>query len=56
MSRDDPSIRLRVPEDLKERIAEAARQSRRSMNAEIVFALDRAFPAPISGEAQPTNS
>lgn len=46
---DEKLMRLRVPPEIKARIAEAARKSRRSMNAEIVFALDRAFPETASG-------
>lgn len=46
MSRDDPHFRLRIPADLKARVEEAARQSRRSVTAEIIVALERAYPGP----------
>ncbi|MEP9376192.1 Arc family DNA-binding protein [Aquabacter sp. CN5-332] len=39
-------IMLRVPDGMRERIKAAAADSRRSMNSEIVFHLERALPAP----------
>jgi len=52
MSRGDPHFRLRLPAALKQRIAEEAARNRRSSNAEIVVALERAFPvAPGGAEA-----
>lgn len=43
----DPQFKLRLPADLKDRIESAASQSNRSMNAEIVAALEGAYPPPI---------
>jgi len=37
---------LRMPPDLKQRVEESARVSGRSLNAEIVNALERSYPAP----------
>lgn len=51
MPRDDPHFRLRVPADLHDRIAGAAKDNSRSMNAEIISRLDASFaplPAPVS--------
>lgn len=45
MAREDLHFRLRIPEELKKRIEVAADKSRRSMTAEIVAALEEAFPA-----------
>lgn len=38
-----PPYGLRLPPDLKERIAKAAQESKRSMNAEIVARLEASF-------------
>lgn len=43
MARDDLHFRLRIPDDLKQRIAEAAENNRRSMTAEIVARLESSF-------------
>ena len=43
MARNDPEVRLRLPEDLKNHVAEAARTAGRSMNAEIVARLDWSY-------------
>ncbi|MBO6508277.1 MAG: Arc family DNA-binding protein [Roseibium sp.] len=40
MAREDPQLKLRLPEELKNRIASAAKKSGRSMNAEIVSRLE----------------
>lgn len=40
-----PDFKVRLPQELKDRIAEAARENNRSMNVEIVAALERAFPS-----------
>ena len=53
MSRDDPHFRLRIPEDLKNLVAEAAAENHRSINAEIISRLSRTFEgnlADLSGE------
>ncbi|WP_412032828.1 Arc family DNA-binding protein [Nitratireductor aquimarinus] len=39
MAREDPHFRLRIPEDLKEKIAEIAAVNERSMTAEIIERL-----------------
>ncbi|MBD9372088.1 Arc family DNA-binding protein [Rhizobium sp. ARZ01] len=46
MARDDLHFRLRIPDDLKARIAGAAEENRRSMTAEILARLDASFDAP----------
>lgn len=43
MARDDPHLRLRIPEALKDQIAASAVANNRSMNAEIVSRLERSF-------------
>lgn len=37
---------LRLPPDLKARVEASAAANNRSLNAEIVYALDRMYPAP----------
>lgn len=39
MSREDPQMRVRMPAELKDEIAERARRNGRSMNAEIIAYL-----------------
>jgi len=46
MSREDAHFRLRIPEDLRERVRAAADDNGRSMTAEIIQALEEAYPAP----------
>lgn len=43
MARDDLHFRLRIPEDLKLKVEEAAKDSHRSMTAEIIARLERSF-------------
>lgn len=43
MSRDDPQMKLRLPADLRDRIADAAAANGRSMNAEIIQRLEGTF-------------
>ncbi|MDM8346455.1 Arc family DNA-binding protein [Pseudochrobactrum sp. sp1633] len=43
MAREDLHFRLRIPEDLKNKIEEAASANRRSMTAEIVNRLETSF-------------
>lgn len=43
MAREDPHFRLRIPEDLKQRIEAVAQTNRRSMTAEIVERLRDSF-------------
>jgi ethanolamine utilization microcompartment shell protein EutL len=45
MSRESPQFKLRMPEDLHGRVFDAAGEAGRSMNAEIVFRLERSFEA-----------
>jgi len=42
--RDSDKFMLRLPDGMRERIKRVADQNKRSMNSEIVEALDRAFP------------
>ena len=44
--RDSDGFRLRLPDGLRDRIRAAAEAEGRSMNAEIVAALEARFPAP----------
>lgn len=43
MSRTDPQFNLRIPADLKERVEQAAKQSKRSATAEIIARLEQSF-------------
>ena len=43
MSRLDPSLKIRLPEGMRDVIGVAARKNRRSMNAEIVMRLAESF-------------
>ena len=43
MARTDPQFNVRMPADLKEKIEEAAKENGRSMNAEIVYRLQRSI-------------
>jgi len=46
VGRESDKIVLRVPDGMRERIKDAAAESGRSMNAEIVAALEFFFPEP----------
>lgn len=46
MSRQDPQMKIRLPEELRDAIASAADSFGRSMNAEIVYRLAASFAAP----------
>lgn len=50
MSRDDPYVRLRIPETIKEWVMETAKANRRSMTSEIVFLLETAMKKEKAGE------
>ncbi|MCO6180271.1 Arc family DNA-binding protein [Ciceribacter sp. RN22] len=50
MSREDPQLKLRLPEELKQRVVEAARRNNRSVNAEIVNLLEDAFITEVFAE------
>ena len=41
---------LRLPQELKDRIAESAKELNRSMNADIVARLEQSFEKPITSE------
>ena len=43
MTREDPILRLRIPEELRAKLKAVAQANRRSMNAEIVDRLLKAF-------------
>lgn len=43
MARDDPHLRLRIPESLKDQVEASAKANNRSMNAEIISRLERSF-------------
>ncbi|MCV2446668.1 Arc family DNA-binding protein [Paracoccus sp. DMF] len=45
-AREQAQVNIRMPEDLRERIKSAADGNNRSMNAEIVVALEDRYPAP----------
>lgn len=47
MAREDLHFRLRIPEELKKAVEEAADANRRSMTAEIVSRLEQSFRAPL---------
>lgn len=51
MSRQDPQFKLRMTEELRDQIAEAAKASNRSMNAEIIARLDASFEPAASKAA-----
>lgn len=42
MSREDSQFKLRMPAELREKVEEAAKDSKRSLNAEIVACLEQA--------------
>lgn len=46
--RGSEQVMVRLPDGMRDRIREAAEQNNRSMNAEIVAALEEAFPERIS--------
>ena len=43
MARNDPQINLRIPSELKDLLADAAKSSGRSLNAEVVLRLQQSF-------------
>lgn len=48
MTREDPQMKLRLPAELKDRLAAAADDNSRSLNAEVVLRLEESFSAPKS--------
>ncbi|MGP5356483.1 Arc family DNA-binding protein [Pseudomonas helleri] len=55
MSREDSQFKLRMPSELREAIENAAKEARRSLNAEIVARLEMSVVSPFqqSGEVLP---
>lgn len=51
MAREDPQLKLRLPEELKVKLADAARENGRSVNAEIVARLVGPESSPKATEA-----
>lgn len=51
MTKDDPiKTQIRLPAGLHQRIAEAASESGRSLNAEMIFRLEQSFPVSVETE------
>ncbi len=48
--RDSDKFMLRLPTGMRDRIKSVAESNGRSMNAEIVAALDEKYPAPVADE------
>jgi len=46
MARDDPTIYLRIPADLKEKLDQEALNNRRSLTSEVVARLNESFEGP----------
>ena len=42
MSREDPKVNIRLPADLKEQLHALAAENKRSVNAEVVAAIEKA--------------
>jgi len=55
MARDEPLLRIRVPDELKARLEKAKDDNRRSLNAEIRMRLEWSFEAGFDGgQSSPT--
>lgn len=54
MSREDPQMKIRLPQELKEKILLSAGENNRSMNAEIVLRLESSFPETVLGDELPS--
>ncbi|MBY5579592.1 Arc family DNA-binding protein [Rhizobium leguminosarum] len=52
MGREDPQLKLRLTEGMKEEIAQAAKRNGRSVNAEIVHRLERTLHWEEDGEKE----
>ncbi|CFB70220.1 TPA: Arc family DNA-binding protein [Yersinia enterocolitica] len=54
MARDEPKVNVRLPQELKDRLHALAAQNKRSVNAEIVAAIEyacrRAFGKIVEGD------
>lgn len=51
MSRTDPQFKLRMPAALRSQVEQAANAARRSLNAELVFRLERSFSGEVPAHA-----
>lgn len=52
MSRTDSQFKLRMPAELRAHVEQAAKQSRRSLNAEIVLRLEATFAQAGQGDSK----
>lgn len=52
MSRTDAQFKLRLPAELRAQLEQAAMESRRSLNAEMVIRLEASFAQAKQGGAQ----
>lgn len=52
MSRTDPQVNIRMPEELKERLEQTASAARRSLNSEIVALLDQASQLATTAQSR----
>jgi len=48
MARNDPQVNFRLPQDLRDRLEDAAKENKRTLTAEIVVRLEDSFAAPLS--------
>jgi hypothetical protein len=55
-SRGSDQFNLRLPEGMRDRIAEVAKANGRSMNSEIVARLESSFDAPAGADLSPVIS
>ena len=46
MSREDPQLKVRLPQELKDKISESASNLGRSINADVVARLEQSFETP----------
>lgn len=53
MSRDDPILRVRIPEELRQKLKALAAKQRRSMNQEIVDRLEQSLRMSDADDIQP---
>ncbi|WP_440510669.1 Arc family DNA-binding protein [Serratia sarumanii] len=49
MARDEPKVNVRLPQELKDRLHALAAQNKRSVNAEIVAAIEAAIEESQQG-------
>lgn len=47
MARDEPQLKLRLPDELKTRVTEAAQENKRSVNGELVERIEFSFRAQM---------